>query len=130
MLSINNRKRDLEHRRIQQAAILQNDPFNVEAQVSIPRGFAFEPRLTSSNPKRALEEAIREENVEALRQEAMEHMPESFAQGSIVMLYIDVMVNDQRLKAFVDSGAQMTIMSSACAERTGIMRLVDRRFEV
>ena len=80
--------------------------------------------------QRALEEAIREENVEQLRQDAMEHMLESFAQGSIVMLYVDVVVNGHHLKAFVDSGAQMTIMSSQCAERTGIMRLVDRRYEV
>ena len=28
----------------------------------------------------------------------------------------------------MDSGAQMTIMSKACAERTGLMRLLDTRF--
>lgn len=56
----------------------------------------------------------------------MEEHPEFF--GRISMLYIEIGINGNPIQAFVDSGAESTIMSRVCAERCGLMRFIDRRY--
>jgi len=72
-------------------------------------------------------EKIREENVQRQYEQMMEDYPESM--GRVLMLYINCLVNEKPLQVFVDSGAQSTIMSSECADRLGLLHLVDKRFE-
>jgi len=77
------------------------------------------------NQKR-IAELIQKEQIEAAHDLAMQENPEAFA--PVTMLYVNVSVNNHPLKAFVDSGAQMTIMSRDCAERCGLLRLMDKRY--
>jgi DNA damage-inducible protein 1 len=80
----------------------------------------------SAEAQEHIAERIRMENVIRNLEDAFEHNPESFAQ--VVMLFVDVKLNGHPTTAFVDSGAQATIISKACAERCGILRLLDTRF--
>lgn len=104
----------------------------LQAQVQAQRHREAEERqLAAADPfdpdvQRRIEERIRQERINENMEAAMEYSPESF--GTVHMLYVQVAVNGVAVKAFIDSGAQMTIMSQACAERCNILHLVDRRW--
>lgn len=71
-------------------------------------------------------ERIQEEQRQANLEQALEYTPEAF--GRVVMLYVPAVVNKTKIAAFIDSGAQMTVMSLRVAEECGIARLIDKRF--
>ncbi|KAK7289664.1 hypothetical protein RIF29_03480 [Crotalaria pallida] len=108
ILRIRHRQRsEFQRQKEEELALLYADPFDVEAQKKI-------------------EAAIRQKGIDENWEAALEHNPEGFAR--VVMLYVDMEVNGVPLKAFVDSGAQSTIISKSCAERLGLLRLLDQRY--
>ncbi|KAJ1981351.1 DNA damage-inducible protein 1 [Dimargaris xerosporica] len=87
--------------------ILQTDPMSPEAQEIIAK-------------------MIRQQNIEQSYHSALENNPEFF--GQVPMLYIRCEINKFEAKAFIDTGAQSSIMSAKFAEASNLMHLVDERF--
>ena len=76
--------------------------------------------------KKRIDELTAQQAIDEQLRNAYEYTPEVFT--TVPMLYIKLEINGYPVKAFVDSGAQMTIMSTRLAERTGLSRLIDKRF--
>ena len=69
---------------------------------------------------------IQQERVAREASQIMEENPEFFA--SVTMLYIAVEVNGRPVKAFVDSGAQMTVISPQKAQECNLTENIDERY--
>jgi hypothetical protein len=106
--------------------ILLRQTTNVQPSFSSPSNEPSFSSHTDIESQKRMEEIIRRRNIEENMANALEYTPEAFAR--VVMLYIDCKVNGVPMKAFVDSGAQTTIMSRDCAKRVGIYHLLDERF--
>jgi len=71
-------------------------------------------------------EIERKRKVDSQYYQMMEQYPESM--GRVLMLYVEAKINSHPIQAFVDSGAQMTIMSKKVATMVGLADLIDTRF--
>ena len=56
----------------------------------------------------------------------MEHIPESFT--SVNMLYVNCNFNGKSCQAFLDTGAQVTVVGLKFAEEYGIMKILDEQW--
>mgnify|MGYP001954018203 CR=1 FL=1 len=65
-------------------------------------------------------------HIEENLQKAEQQIPESLY-SRIEMLYIPIMLNGKLLKAFVDTGAQTSIITQDAAQKVGIDTLIDDR---
>ena len=98
------RKQSLQRER--QVLAMDLDPLNLDNQ-------------------RRIEELLNEERVQENKEFADEHMPELNIR--VDMLYINCSMNNIVVQAFIDTGAQSTIMSKNIAEKCNLMKMLDRR---
>ena len=87
----------------------------------------LQANANDTEAKAYFEKKENEKLIQAQYHEMMQNYPESM--GRVLMLYINASVNDKPVQAFVDSGAQSTIMSKYLCEQCGISHLIDTRFE-
>ncbi|RVX14756.1 DNA damage-inducible protein 1 [Vitis vinifera] len=135
---------EIQRQRDEELALLYADPFDVEAQKKIEAAIQQEWHLKWLRSLRtpSMIEPLRpgssgkgmgrvcgrfQKGIDENWAAALEYNLK-LLQGWYVMLYVDMEVNGVPLKAFVDSGAQSTIISKSCAERCGLLRLLDRRY--
>nr|CAJ2466220.1 unnamed protein product [Leishmania braziliensis] len=96
--------------------VVAQPPANVDPHMMDGHQVALQQRIYAQ---------IQQQQIDENLANALEYTPEAFARVS--MLYVPCTINKVPLKAFVDSGAQNSIMNKRTAEQCGLMRLVDVR---
>ena len=76
-----------------------------------------ENELMLNDFQRRLAEQIKQQNVHESFQKAMEYNPESFV--PVEMLYVNCHLNKHPIQAFIDTGAQKSVIGTKMAEACG-----------
>uniref|UniRef100_L7J119 DNA damage-inducible protein 1 n=1 Tax=Pyricularia oryzae (strain P131) TaxID=1143193 RepID=L7J119_PYRO1 len=109
------------------ALIQQNNP-QLAAVLDDP--VAFRNMISGDRDRERRERAERQRAIQALNDDPFNVESQAKIEEMIRQECVqeNLQINGNKVQALVDSGAQVTIMSPACAEACGIMRLVDTRF--
>ncbi|CAI5449123.1 unnamed protein product [Caenorhabditis angaria] len=81
----------------------------------------------SEEGQKLIQQKIDRQRIDNLYSQSLDYHPED--QIPVTMLYINLTINNVAVKAFIDSGAQVSIMSLACAQRCNLTGLIDKRFQ-
>ncbi|KAH9577732.1 hypothetical protein LSM04_001579 [Trypanosoma melophagium] len=79
------------------------------------------------NIQQRIYEYIQTRNVDENMANALEYAPELFI--PVTMLYVNCEINQHKVKAFIDSGAQRSIISARLAEECGLTRLINTKWK-
>ena len=67
--------------------------------------------------QKRIEQQIKQQHVHESYEKAMEYNPESFV--PVEMLYVDCALNKHAIQAFIDTGAQKSVMGPEMVEKCG-----------
>ena len=108
-----------------------NNPLGLSQSSLINDAIAYNDLLgisqSSPEAQRRIENIIQQQRINENLRHAAEYMPESLV--PVHMLFINVEINNKKVAALVDTGAQSTFMSLALCIQCGLMNLVDKRFQ-
>lgn len=80
----------------------------------------------SEESQKFIADSIRNDQIRANYEMAKAYMPDSYRK--VFMLYIPMEIHKTKLKAFIDSGAQCSVISKGCAEACNILNFLDKSF--
>ena len=97
-----------------------------------PKGSLIDPRGSlhlsdmDSSFQLKIENKINQDRLDQIAEDTYEHYPELFVPTE--MLFFTGKINGVETEIFVDTGAQTTIISKSFAQRSNILKNVDRRY--
>ena len=108
-----------------------NNPLGLSQSSLLNDALAYNDLLgisqSSPEAQRRIENIINQQRINDNFRHAAEYMPESLF--PVPMLFINVEINNQKVAALVDTGAQSTFMSKDLCTKCGLMNMVDKRFQ-